>query len=117
MARYRILIADPLLAHKPQWPEGCALVEQLERGDAGTHWWAFEDPAAPEGLEGKDVALRLSRGEDGEPVIAERHAIVTHLCPQDDGGLLPCCGMTPFEVPRSDKITEDKGLVTCGGDA
>ena len=116
MARYRIQIVDQMLAYKPQYPEGCALLEQLETGDAGKHWWLFLDPAAPEGLEGKDVALTLRRSDDGAPVIAERHAIVTHLCPQDDdGGLMPCCEMTPWEVPRSDKITEDKELVTCGG--
>lgn len=36
---------------------------------------------------------------------AERHGgSVTHLCPQiDDGGLMPCCGLTPFEVPRTDR--------------
>ena len=24
-----------------------------------------------------------------------------------------CCGLTPFEVPRTDRITADPGLVTC----
>jgi hypothetical protein len=115
MARYRILIADPLLVYKPQWPEGCALVERQEPGTAGTHWWLFDDPQAPEGLEGRDVEISLKRDDDGEPVIASRHAIVTHLRPPGDGGLMPCCGMTPFEMPRSDRITEDSALVTCGG--
>jgi hypothetical protein len=47
---------------------------------------------------------------------AERHtpAKVTHQCPPDGGGLMPCCELTPFEVPRTDRITEDPALVTCG---
>lgn len=118
MPRYRILIADPLLQMGPQWPEGCSLVEQQEPGTAGTHWWSFEDPEAPEDLEGREVELKLRRGEDGSAQVAERRLIVTHLCPPDGGdGLMPCCGLSPFEAARFDKITEDKELVTCGGGA
>ncbi len=39
---------------------------------------------------------------------------VTHACPPEGGdGLMPCCGLTPFEVSRWDRITLDPGLVTC----
>jgi hypothetical protein len=45
----------------------------------------------------------------------ENVAEVTHACPPDDGGgLMPCCGLTPFEVPRTDRMTLDPELVTCG---
>jgi hypothetical protein len=121
MTRYRILIADPLLQMGPQWPEGCSLVEQQEPGTAGTHWWSFEDPEAPEGLEGREVELKLERGPAGEngepaaPLIASRRLIVTHLYPVDDSGEMPCCGVPAWEKPGADKITEDKELVTCGG--
>lgn len=38
-----------------------------------------------------------------------------HECPEPGGGgLMPCCGRTPFEVPRSDRMTRDPGNVTCG---
>jgi hypothetical protein len=37
----------------------------------------------------------------------------THECPPNEGGLMPCCGLTPFEVPLDDRITEDPALVTC----
>lgn len=37
---------------------------------------------------------------------------VTHQCPPE-GGVMPCCGLTPFEVSRTDRITEDPTLVTC----
>jgi hypothetical protein len=37
----------------------------------------------------------------------------THQCPPDGGGLMPCCGLTPFEVPRTGRITLDSALVTC----
>jgi hypothetical protein len=36
-----------------------------------------------------------------------------HRCPIDDGGLTPCCGRTPFEIPRTDRMTTDGDLVTC----
>ncbi len=26
---------------------------------------------------------------------------------------MPCCGLTPFEVPRTDRMTLDPKLVTC----
>ena len=26
---------------------------------------------------------------------------------------MPCCGLTPFEVPRTDRMTLDPALVTC----
>lgn len=38
---------------------------------------------------------------------------VTHQCPVGDGGLTPCCGLTPFELPGTDRITEDPERVTC----
>ena len=121
MARYQILIADPLLALKPQWPAGTRLAEQLGRGPAGTHWWAFEDPEAPEELEGRQVEIRLERdpvsipGEPPVPRIASRRLIVTHLYPEDDSGEMPCCGLPAWEKPGADGVTDDKELVTCGG--
>lgn len=40
---------------------------------------------------------------------------VTHACPpRGAGGLTPCCGRTPFELPRTDRMTSDPALVTCG---
>jgi hypothetical protein len=39
---------------------------------------------------------------------------VVHLCPEA-GGAMRCCGLTPFDVPRSDRVTTDPQLVTCGG--
>jgi hypothetical protein len=45
---------------------------------------------------------------------ANQRAEVTHQCPPDSGGLMPCCGLTPFEVPRTDRMTLDPALVTCG---
>jgi hypothetical protein len=38
---------------------------------------------------------------------------VVHRCPPGDRGLMPCCGRTPFEVSRYDRITEDGDKVTC----
>ena len=115
MARYRILLADALVGMGLQWPEGVSLAGQLEAGTTGTHWHLLDDPGAPAELEGREVGIRLARGDDGEPVIRERRAVLVHLCPPDgNGGLMPCCGLTPFEVPRTDRMTLDPALVTCG---
>lgn len=40
--------------------------------------------------------------------------MTVHLCPPEGSGEMPCCGRSPFEVPRTDRITEDVYLVTCG---
>lgn len=42
---------------------------------------------------------------------------VTHRCPPSGSGLTPCCNRTPFELPRSHRITLDPQLVTCGKSA
>jgi hypothetical protein len=38
-----------------------------------------------------------------------------HRCPPDDGDPTPCCGLTPFEVSRYDRLTLDAEKVTCRG--
>lgn len=40
---------------------------------------------------------------------------VTHQCPAWGAATMPCCGKTPFEVPRSDHMTVKVYLVTCRG--
>lgn len=42
---------------------------------------------------------------------------VTHLSPVDGPGLTGCCRKTPFELPGTDRLTEDPERVTCGGEA
>lgn len=37
----------------------------------------------------------------------------THACPPEGSGVMPCCGRTPFEVPRKHRMTLDDRLVTC----
>ena len=38
---------------------------------------------------------------------------VTHMGPAADGGRMPCCGRTPFEVPADDRVTYLPYNVTC----
>jgi hypothetical protein len=40
-------------------------------------------------------------------------AAPVHACPPDGSGLTPCCGRTPFELPRSEFMTTVPGRVTC----
>ena len=42
--------------------------------------------------------------------------MTTHHCPPEGSGVMPCCGRTPFEVSRTDRMAEDPALVTCGPD-
>lgn len=44
---------------------------------------------------------------------SERDEVV-HGCPDEGETVMPCCGRTPFEVPRWHRMTLDKELVTCG---
>jgi hypothetical protein len=37
-----------------------------------------------------------------------------HACPPEDEGLTRCCGVAPFELPLTDRMTLDPALVTCG---
>lgn len=39
---------------------------------------------------------------------------VAHACPPKGSGVMPCCGRTPFEAPRTDRISVDPFEVTCG---
>lgn len=42
---------------------------------------------------------------------------VVHGCPPDGSGLTPCCGRTPFELPRTDRMSTSPDAVTCTGTA
>lgn len=49
-----------------------------------------------------------------DEALGENHPpSVIHLCPPGDGAEMPCCGRTPFEVSRDDRMTTDLSLVTC----
>jgi hypothetical protein len=37
-----------------------------------------------------------------------------HQCPDAGSAIMPCCGRTPFDVPRGDGLTTLPDLVTCG---
>ena len=39
---------------------------------------------------------------------------VTHACPPHGAAMTPCCARTPFELPRTDRITLNDADVTCG---
>jgi|SRR5579871_1442313 len=114
MTTYRILIPDPVIGAGLDWPPGVRLAAQLEPGTAGTHWYLLDDPEAPEELEGREVSLAMSRGEDGEPVITARRLIAVHLA-GEDGDLL-CCALEPWDVPPADRVTRDPQAATCAGD-
>lgn len=49
----------------------------------------------------------MSRRQPGE---------VVHQCPGTGEVVTPCCGLTPFELPRKDRLATDRRLVTCKPD-
>jgi hypothetical protein len=62
---------------------------------------------------------RMANGE--ESAVVDRVAAETppaetetvHACPPDGSGLTPCCGRTPFELPRTDRISSEADAITC----
>lgn len=42
--------------------------------------------------------------------------MTVHSVPRWGEGSTPCCGKTPFELPRGDQMTMSFGLVTCSID-
>lgn len=41
---------------------------------------------------------------------------IVHAAPRGGEALTPCCRLTPFELPRTDRMTNDPSLVSCGRD-
>ena len=37
-----------------------------------------------------------------------------HMCPAQGSATTPCCGISPFELPGTDRLTRDEASVTCG---
>lgn len=75
-----------------------------------------DDPVSP--------GLCRACPEDGEewhdyqageaaPDNTEARAETVHGCPPDGSGLTPCCGRTPFELPRTDRISSEADAITC----
>ena len=71
-------------------------------------WHAVEGAAGEEGADpGTVLHAVLDRlGIDLPP------APPVHACPPDGSGVTPCCGRTPFELPRTDRMTTDPAEAT-----
>jgi hypothetical protein len=71
-ARYYVPVAQELLDDDPPWADlGLKLVERCPMGEPGIRWCLFEDPDAPEELDGKRVELQTTM-VGGKPVITDR---------------------------------------------
>ena len=58
---------------------------------------------------------RPASTSDARKRLAEKAGTVHHAPIIGSGGITPCCGRTPFELPRTDRLTVEDALVTCGG--
>lgn len=85
---------------------------RLTQREYSAAWHAVEGAAGEEGADpGTVLHAVLDRlGIDLPP------APPVHACPPDGSGLTPCCGRTPFELPRTDRMTVHLDRVTCGGE-
>lgn len=52
-------------------------------------------------------------GQDAAPAEARAAGGIVHITPPQGSGLTPCCGKTPFELPRTDQMTTEHTDVTC----
>lgn len=68
-------------------------------------------------LAGRDLACwcALDRPCHADLLIALANDETIHLSPLLGDAVTPCCGRTPFELPRSDRLTVHDVLVTCSG--
>lgn len=60
-------------------------------------------------------ALSTEGAGDVLQAIARLQAGIVHRAPAGGFGLMPCCGRTPFEMPRTDRVSGMDVVVTCRG--
>jgi hypothetical protein len=107
--------SDALLVHPFQFPP-------LPKHKTIMGITIIENPLLPPGsamlTDGKTGVILRSTNAGGEgrgasPRTSPPPCSVVHQCPPDGAGVMPCCGRTPFEVPRTDRMTADASAVTC----
>jgi hypothetical protein len=86
-------------------PPGVFTPDQLREYQDSVTWWL--DHNAP------GVQALVVIGEDGQIVRQEPAGLVHQSPGRHDGGLMPCCGLTPFEAPDTDRMTLEPSQVTC----
>ncbi len=59
--------------------------------------------------------IRAAAKALGKPNPAGTRAEVVHRLPPDEGGVMPCCGRTPFDVPACDRLAAGDAPITCPG--
>lgn len=65
--------------------------------------------------DGLEDAEKLLRGP--MPEKQERETVIVHAFPPDGSGLTACCKKTPFEIARTDRMTQVSDRVNCKGTA
>jgi hypothetical protein len=82
-----------------RWPKEVVLIVNYEH-DEETHVFRGDG--------------RRAAGEPAEQSEPASDAATVHRAPADGIGNMPCCGLTPFEVPRTDRFAATGMFVTCG---
>jgi hypothetical protein len=105
------VLREDLAGPPAEEPATAAPTRTLTPGAYNAAWHAVEGAAGEEGADpGTVLHAVLDRlGIDLPP------APPVHACPPDGSGITLCCGRTPFELPRTDRMSTDRSLVTCTG--
>lgn len=99
------------LAGPTEEPETAEPTRTLTESEYNAAWHAVEGAAGEEHADpGTVLHAVLDRLGINLPP-----APPVHACPPVGSGVTPCCGRTPFELPRTDRMETDPELVTCTG--
>ena len=61
----------------------------------------------------KVAGIAAAAGVTMTTPLLDEYRNVIHRCPRTGEGLTPCCGKTPFELPRHDRLAVNDDDVTC----
>lgn len=67
-------------------------------------------------LDPSELGIDDDQHEAFRAALNQPHTETIHACPPKGSGTMPCCDRSPFEAPRTDRITSYSELVTCQPD-
>lgn len=90
--------------------QGCGKTFDTVESLRDSVWWPWK-----EGRVGHKACYEKANAPDQARLqpSPEAGCSVVHRCPLMGRATMSCCGKTPFEVPRTDRMTTDYRRVTC----
>lgn len=111
----RGLFRDP--AERERYDRAVAALNEFSVEFSRENWRRFNGEPKPSSDEAARPAEPSSQSPDSTAISAtvEDPEQLVHACPTSDDGVTSCCGRLTFELPLTDRMTLDAGLVTCTG--